>query len=529
MDVSALAEDVRSMATMTLFSASDRRIASAIAQLTYCNPFRPRRIELERAALGRAYVDASPPWNTRGDIIEDHPNVVRLLEKAGTLAAQVGAALRRGVRGSDEDLRLYEDIVVFVLYHEWGNRFDSDDERTQRRRAARKRVDFFGAFKRDVGQRLAIPGLTLPTANEAAHLFACYYQVARAFHSIFRCVIGGSEPMWRFRAAVWESVFTHDMRRYRRVLYARMADFVTLITGPSGSGKELAARAVGLSRYVPFDETGECFAEDVASSFYPLNLTALSPSLIESELFGHRRGAFTGAVTETVGWLETCPALGTIFLDEIGELDSVTQVKLLRVLQTRSFNRIGETIERHFRGKLVVATNRDLVAAMRSGIVREDFYYRLCSDIIEVPSLRERLADDPGELGTLLQFIAARLLPGEAEPLAVEAREYIVEHLGADYPWPGNVRELEQCVNNVLVRKSYRATASSRAKRDDADDLVTLMRRGELTADELLCRYCTMAYERSGSFEETARRLNIDRRTVRAKVRRTAEAQQAST
>jgi len=512
------------MATMTLFSASDRRIASAIAQLTYCNPFRPRRIELERAALGGAYVDASPPWNTRGDVIEDHPNVVRLLEKARALAEQIGSALRSGTRGSDEDLRLYEDVVVFVLYHAWRHRFDGDEGRPQGRKASRRRVEFFDAFNRDVAQRLVIPGLTLSTANEIPHLFACYYQVARAFHSIFRCVIGGSEPTWRFRAAVWESVFTHDLRRYRRVLYARMADFVTLITGPSGSGKELAARAVGLSRYVPFDETGKCFAEDVASSFYPLNLSALSPSLIESELFGHRRGAFTGAGADTVGWLETCPALGTIFLDEIGELDALIQVKLLRVLQSRSFNRMGETIERRFRGKLVVATNRDLGAAMRSGSVREDFYYRLCSDIIEVPSLHERLAADPEELGTLLHFIATRLLPGEAEALASEAREYILEHLGEDYPWPGNVRELEQCVSNVLVRKSYRVTASSRAKLDDDGELLALMRRGDLTADELLCRYCAMAYERSGSLEETARRLDIDRRTVRAKVKRNADA-----
>ena len=113
-----------------------------------------------------------------------------------------------------------------------------------------------------------------------------------------------------------------------------MGDVTTLVTGPSGTGKELVARAIGLSRYIPFDAEGQAFADDTPRSFVPLNLSALSPTLIESELFGHRRGAFTGAVADRAGWLETCPPRGTVFLDEIGELDPAIQVKLLRVLQS---------------------------------------------------------------------------------------------------------------------------------------------------------------------------------------------------
>src|SRR6185369_6170470 len=115
------------------------------------------------------------------------------------------------------------------------------------------------------------------------------------------------------------------------------------------------------------------FTEDFAGSFHALNLSALSPTLIESELFGHRRGAFTGALEDRAGWMEVCPPLGTVFLDEIGELDPAIQVKLLRVLQTRMFQRLGDTATRVFRGKIIAATNRDLDSAKD---FRRDFYYR---------------------------------------------------------------------------------------------------------------------------------------------------------
>jgi transcriptional regulator with GAF, ATPase, and Fis domain len=102
--------------------------------------------------------------------------------------------------------------------------------------------------------------------------------------------------------------------------------------------------------------------------------------LIESELFGHRRGAFTGALADRAGWMEVCPPAGAVFLDEIGEVDSSIQVKLLRVLQSRAFQPLGGTDTRRFEGKIIAATNRDLPVEIRAGRFREDFYYRLCSD-----------------------------------------------------------------------------------------------------------------------------------------------------
>ena len=350
-------------------------------------------------------------------------------------------------------------------------------------------------------------------------MFACFFQIRRAFDLVFRHIIGASRPAANLRAAVWQSIFTHDMRRYRRSLYSRMHDVTTLVTGPSGTGKELVARAIGLSRYIPFDPDREMFVADLGGSFHALNLSALSPTLIESELFGHRKGAFTGALEHRVGWLESCPPLGTVLLDEIGEIDASIQVKLLRVLQTREFQRIGETTPREFQGKLIASTNRDLDAEMRAGHFREDLYYRLCSDLIVTPSLRDQLRDSPAELLNLVLFVSERVVGAEeAANLAEEVLACVDRDLGADYAWPGNVRELDQCVRNVLVRKRYRPPAAQGETQSPGDDLSNAFRYGSVTAKDLIRRYCTSVYARTGSYQETARRLELDRRTVKRSI-----------
>ncbi|MGE0824653.1 MAG: sigma-54-dependent transcriptional regulator [Candidatus Binatia bacterium] len=361
-----------------------------------------------------------------------------------------------------------------------------------------------------------LPGVTVPTEYEAPHLFACFFQLRRAFHHIIESIVGSSMAAARLRAAVWQSLFTYDIRRYRRTLFDRMGDFTTLIRGPSGTGKELVARAIGLSRYIPFEPKALTFNEDFASAFYAINLSALPSTLIESELFGHRRGAFTGALQDRRGWLEVCPSRGTVFLDEVGDLDAAIQVKLLRVLQTRIFQPLGETTSRHFQGKLIAATNRDLTKAMRGGAFREDFYYRLCSDVIVTPSLHEQVQESPEVLRELLLFISRRITGAEAEAIAEEVEIWIAQHLGRDYPWPGNIRELEQCVRNVLVRREYRP--SQTPERAVPDELSAVLASTSVTAEELLQRYCTIVYAQTGSYEETARRLQLDRRTVKSKI-----------
>jgi hypothetical protein len=498
-----------------LFTEAESTLVRAVGQLAAGNPFLPERLEAERAALGDAFDPAGTLWHSPAEP-DPAGNVVRIAARATALADAARERLAGGARPRADELPGYEDLVLYALYERHqGALFDW----FRARPAPSGRVPLFERVRRDLAHYLGGRGVASPLRDQAAHVFAGFYQVRRAFHHIHAHILGESGPARRLRAAVWQSIFTRDGRRYRRALYARMRDVATLVTGPSGTGKELVARAIGLSGYVPFDETAQTFAEPAAGVVFPLNLAALSPTLIESELFGHRRGAFTGALEDRKGWFEACPPLGAVFLDEIGEVDPTIQVKLLRVLQTRTFQRLGDTADREFAGKLIAATNRDLRQALADGRFREDFYYRLCADLLVTPSLAERLRDTPGELRTLCRAIAGRVAgDAEADDVATEAETWIRTHLGPDYPWPGNVRELEQCVRNLVIRGTYEPQARPRG--DARAEFLAAVEAGALDVDELLRRYCTWVYARTGSYGETGRRLGLDPRTVRDRVDR---------
>ncbi len=485
-------------------SNEERSFLQAVSELAYCNPFLPERTQIERAALGRDFVEGEPVWSQTVDN-PDQPraNVWKIFDRLEPLMNR----LRERI-STDRDLALYQDAAIHFLYQRYYNRFYSAGFGPDAAKPNRAKWAFFRDFIADWNRFF--------DNGDPAHTFACFRQIQRAFEQIFRDIIGNSLPAARLRGSIWQSIFTHDLRRYQRTLYRRMADFVTLITGPSGTGKELVARAIAQSRYIPFDDRTLTFADEGAGSFFPINISALSPTLVESELFGHRRGSFTGAIGDRKGWLETCPALGSVFLDELGDLDPGIQVKLLRVIETRSFHPVGDTASRQFQGKLIAATNRDLEAGIRNRSFREDLYYRLCSDQIVTPSLAEQLSDSPGVLRELVVYMARRVAGPEAEEFVPEVTEWIEENLGADYAWPGNYRELEQCVRNVLIRRNYRPARA--AVVTPLDRCVEEFRAGSLTADELLSRYCTLLYAKTGNYEEVARTLRIDRRTVKSKV-----------
>ncbi len=497
------------MKTSKLFRPSERRLARAVGELIHTNPFGPERMTLEKQALGRAFVARDPIMSRRPGQSQDSPNKEAILEATERQMARLSKRLREGALACDEDLKLVEGLVLFLLYFRHEEHFYSPAE-PARRRSWRKA---FEAFRADAESLTALPGLA--PIEDLEHLFACFYQLGRAFHLVYAYIVGRSFATGRLRAEVWESIFSHNMRRYRRALATRMADTTTLIVGPSGTGKELVARAVGLSRYLPYDSKTGRF-ENPDPAFHALNVAALSPTLVESELFGHRRGAFTGALEDRSGWLETCPPFGSVFLDEVGEIEPAIQVKLLRVLQERSFQRLGESTPRHFNGKLIAATNRDLPAEVASGNVREDFYYRLCSDVIVVPSLKERLEADPEEIEDLLLVLAERIVGSSEGPIvATEVGAWIRENIGTDHPWPGNVRELEQCLRNVMVRGHYRPLGNPTAA-----SLGTQVESGALTVEELLDKYCALVVRQAGSYSEASRRLGLDRRTVKARALR---------
>jgi transcriptional regulator with GAF, ATPase, and Fis domain len=205
-----------------------------------------------------------------------------------------------------------------------------------------------------------------------------------------------------------------------------------LLTGESGTGKELVAQAI---HYASGRADGPCVA---------INCAALPDTLIESELFGHERGAFTGADKQKPGRVELA-AGGTLFLDEVGELAPAVQAKLLRVLQEHEFQRVGGTATLKADFRLIVATNRDLTEAMARGQFREDLYYRLSVFPIHLPPLRERGEDVVLLAREFVHRLGERM--GKGEPgLSRDARELLVTH-----PWPGNIRELQNAIERALI------------------------------------------------------------------------------
>lgn len=501
----------------TLLDQADCRFAEAMRRVNACNPFLPERIAAERDALGPAFEEREADWNTRPPSTHASPNHRALMVRCGEVVERARAAWPKEGRITREDALNYEAMAGYWLYQNYAARFDAFILAAFEGRGG-ERVDFYPAFRADAERRFNLPGFAeIYGAQDAPHLFASAFQIRRAFHNIFRSLVGGSAPMAKLRAAIWQSIFTHDLARYRRGLHARMADFATLISGPSGTGKELVARAIALSRYVPYESKRGGFMGDFSAGFFPLNLAALSPTLIESELFGHRRGAFTGALADRAGWMEVCPPSGAVFLDEIGEVGTDIQVKLLRVLQSRTFQPLGGTDSKRFAGKIIAATNRDLPAEIRAGRFREDFYYRLCSDQLTTPSLREQLDASPGELETLVRYIVGRLLDeDEVAGFTRDTLAWIAKHLGAGYSWPGNFRELEQCVRNLVLRGDYRPAGP--LVRGGSEDWNVLIESGALTAEELLRRYTRIVFAQARTIEETARRLDQDRRTVKARL-----------
>lgn len=496
---------------MALFSDADRCFAAIIDDVVYSNPFGRERLENERRALGNEFSDEQDAW--RAGPGHRNRNIGPLLRRVEQLLEKSRPFLRRA---GDREIELYKSMVRYRLYYEIEDALYQLGERARRGDLKSTTVERFDAFRARCVHYLGEILDPRKAGDEIAHLFAIGFQLRRAFEEIFLRIVGASEPAASLRARVWESVFTHDMRRYERSLYDRMHLMNTLIVGPSGTGKELVARAIGLSRFVPFDGKTCRFREETHESFLPLNLSALSPHLVESELFGHKKGSFTGAISDRAGFLESCPDEGTVFLDEIGELSEELQVKLLRTLQARTLVRIGEQRSRPFRGKLVTATNRDLDEAVEAGRFREDFYYRIRADQITTPSLRAQLEDRPDDLRRLVEALVSRMVPSaEVEELVDTSVRYIEGNL-TDYPWPGNVRELQQCLLSLIVHGVYVPSVSRTAPL--AERLGRSLIAGDYSLDEMTDLYVTLAFRRHGSYSETARKLELDWRTVKSKV-----------
>ena len=209
-------------------------------------------------------------------------------------------------------------------------------------------------------------------------------------------------------------------------------DSTVLITGETGTGKELVARAIHRRSH------------RALRAFINVNCVAIPRDLIASELFGHEKGAFTGAMQRRIGRFELAEG-GTIFLDEVGELSADTQVALLRVLQEREFERVGGRQPIHVDVRIIAATNRDLKAAVASGTFRQDLYYRLNVFPVEMPPLRERRKDIP----LLVEYFIDRYARKAGKDIRSVDQKTL--QLLQSYPWPGNIRELQNVIERSVI------------------------------------------------------------------------------
>src|SRR5438094_922101 len=473
---------------------TEREFVRALADVVFGNPFTPQRM----AVIQRLAPEAP------GDLTSDREALVRVV------APKIAPFLRDNVlpRLSAEDRQLLEPALLYIAYHRYVPQLDAHIER----QAHKSGEPLAAAFGEDALRDLVQMGFA---EERAARFFALFFQLRRAFYFIERTLAGESEAMQRLRQALWDNMFTHDMRAYEAALWNRMEDFSTLLLGETGTGKGSAAAAIGRSEFIPYLAHERRFAANFAESFIAINLSQFPETLIESELFGHRKGAFTGAFDRHQGVFERCSAHGALFLDEIGEVPLPMQIKLLQVLQERTFTPLGDREKRRFSGRVIAATNRALAELRQSGRFREDFYYRLCSDVIHVPTLRERIRQSPRELEQLVRLMLARTAGEAGAALHGYVLEVLKRDLPPDYAWPGNVRELEQAVRRVLLTGRYPPELAAPAAHDGEERLIAQLRAGGLTADELLAGYSAMLYQRLGSYAAVAERTALDPRTSR--------------
>lgn len=276
-----------------------------------------------------------------------------------------------------------------------------------------------------------------------------------------------------------------------------------LIQGESGTGKELVARA--LHRLSP----------RAKNPFVAVHCAALSDTLLESELFGHEKGAFTNALEQRLGRFERADG-GSLFLDEIGEIDAATQVKILRVLEERSFERVGGSEAVEVDVRLIAATNKDLRAMVEEGTFREDLYFRLNVVLVDLPPLRQRAGDIPLLVGHFIQELAAEN-DKEIDGITTDALQAL-----AGYDWPGNVRELRNviermvvlCRNNRLTLRDVPTNLKNREESTGGNVITT-----GLSMEDAEKKMITQALKRNNNNRtRAAEELGISRRTLHRKL-----------
>jgi DNA-binding NtrC family response regulator len=483
--------------TLHRLTGTERDFFRLVHQTVLANPFSEERARTDVRIAGMLTGDS------RVETIE------KAVHEVKTRVASLKMAGREKLDAySGTDREMLTAAYLFDIFHRFVAHLDGHITDQIRAGARPLKVAFAGDMLRLFIER----GFS---EEEAVQFLALCFQIRRAYFFIDRGLVGRSPCMKKLRESLWNNVFTCDLNFFRDHLWNRMEDFSTLILGETGTGKGAAANAIGSSGFIPFDRERKTFQQSFTGIFVSLNLSQFPENLIESELFGHRKGAFTGAVEAHQGIFDRCSAHGSIFLDEIGEVSEPVQIKLLKVLEERVFSPVGSHENLRFHGRIIAATNRTLADIQSGHVLRNDFFYRLCSDIIEVPCLRQRIAEDPGELDDLLAYTIEKITGKPSADLTDMVKKIIAAQPGLDYAWPGNVRELGQCVRRIMLRRSYATPPAAPGPSGGISRITKQMENGGLNARELIREYCRYLYEKHGTYGEVARLTGLDRRTVK--------------
>lgn len=476
----------------------DREFFRLVADASFTNPFSTERRQIDRQVAG--ILKTEDDWRKIVPLAID-----AIRRRLNQLDTEQPCRIQDFAK-QDADLMRY--TFLFEVYHNHALAFD-DFILAQQQSNTPLKVSFGAAAIRELIHR----GFS---QEQAVQYFSMFYQIRRAFYFIDHGLIGQSRCMQKLRMDLWNNIFTYDIRDYEQYLWDRMEDFSTLLEGATGSGKGAAAAAIGRSGFIPYDPVKNQFSNSFTTMFLPINLSQYAEALLESELFGHTKGAFTGAIAEHKGILSLCEKHGAIFLDEIGEISIPAQVKLLKVLEERTFSPVGSHGTQRFYGRVIAATNRPIDVLRRENKFRDDFYYRLCSDCIQVPPLTRRIQENQNELAELVAHFTQSITSTQNRTLTNRVLEVIRTKLGPDYPWPGNVRELAQCIRRVILKRNYEGQTLQQT--EHKEQFLSQINTGNLTAEDLLNGYCQMLYTRCGTYEEVARRTGLDRRTVKKRI-----------
>ncbi|MFO0762921.1 MAG: sigma 54-interacting transcriptional regulator [Byssovorax sp.] len=411
------------------------------AQLYATCPFAPRWGGLLRFALhDSALPQHDLAWSLGGTPGTKLDLILPGLRQGVTAFA---AALAAGTAASPDQIKEYQGAALFLLWEEHAARLQRliDENLVD--------VPFYDTFVERHRVLFGHPALTVPGP---AHLLALFYQVRRTWHFASTNLLGRSFYTAATRQALWHANLGGDICTYAASLYDRMDDVPVLITGETGTGKELAAQCIAWSRYIPFDPAARRFARRYTDDFHARSLCEVPVDLQPSALFGHKRGSFTGATADVPGYFALPGRHGTLFLDEIGELPEHVQAKLLRPLQNRAYIPLGETEPRPLLGRLVFATNRDIEAMCREGKFRSDLLERMNGVHIHMTSLRQLLAEAPEDLEHFVRAFIAAKIPGSALIDTWTANVLTTIHeTRRGYLWPRNLRELRNFTERTML------------------------------------------------------------------------------